>query len=309
MNVGSPDEKESFLSVLERLSSRFARVSSAEVGSEIEPWMERVGRSLGLDRSVIAEFLPERGGFQVLYQWTREGFSPMPMYFANDRVPWIAAKVRSGETVVVPSIRSLPRNARGDKVHMTGPGGSKSAVVVPFYIDEEVIGAISFGDLKHRRRWSPVLIRRLKLVADIFANALARQRSATQSNKMRERVGSATKFAALGEMAAAMTHELNHPLGAILANAQAARSMLGRTRPDLAKLSEIVDDIISGERRASSYVERVRSLFKDKKPCSETLDIGQVIERTTLLVREDMLMRGISLLIDVDKGLPDVAAD
>src|SRR5208282_641663 len=133
MNVGPPDEKESFPSVLERLSTRFARVSSAEVGSEIEPWMERVARSLGLDRSVIAEFLPERGGFQVLYQWTREGFPPMPMYFADDRVPWIAAKVRKGDTVVVPSIGSLPRNASVDRVHMTGPGGSKSAVVVPFY--------------------------------------------------------------------------------------------------------------------------------------------------------------------------------
>jgi len=113
----------------------------------------------------------------------------------------------------------------------------------------------------------------------------------------------------MGEMAAAVTHELNHPLGAILANAQAARSMLGRTRPNLAKLNEILDDIISGERRASSYVERVRSLFKDKKPRSETLDISQVLERTTLLVREEMLMRGISLQIDVDTGLPDVAAD
>src|SRR5260370_13264293 len=300
MNVRSPDEKESFLSVLERISSRFARVSSAEVGSEIEPWMERVACSLGLDRSVIAEFLPQGGGLQVLYQWTREEFPPMPMYLADDRVPWMVTKVRKGETVVVSSIHSLPRNASGDRVHMTGPVGSKAAVAVPFVIDNEIIGAISFGDLKHQRRWSPILIRRLKLVADIFANALARQRSAIQSNTMRERADSVTKFAMLGEMAAAVTHELNHPLGAILANAQAAHSMLGRTRPNLAKLNEIVDDITSGDRAASSYVERVRSLFKDKKPCSETLDISQVIERTTLLVRDDMLLQGISLQIDVD---------
>jgi len=260
---------------------------------------------------VIAEFLPEGGGLQVLYQWTREEFPPMPMYLADDLVPWMVTKVRKGETVVLSSIRSLPRNASGDRVHMTGPFGSKAAVAVPFVIDNKIIGAISFGDLKHKRRWSPTLIRRLKLVADIFANALARQRSATQSNRVRERADSAAKFALLGEMAAAITHELNHPLGAILANAQAAHSMLGRARPrpNLAKLNEIIDDIISGERRASSYVERVRSLFKDKKPCSETLDVSQVIEETTLLVREDMLMRGISLQIDLDASLPDVGAD
>src|SRR5260370_12489583 len=266
----------------------------------MEVWMERVARSRGLDRSVIAEFLPQGRGLQVLYQWTREEFPPMPMYLADDRVPWMVTKVRKGETVAVSSIHSLPRGSRRDRAHMTSPVGSKAAVAVPFVIDNEIIGAISFGDLKHQRRWSPILIRRLKLVADIFANSLARQRSAIQSNTMRERAESVTKFAMLGEMAAAVTHELNHPLGAILANAQAARSMLGRTRPNLAKLNEIVDDIISGERRASSYVERVRSLFKDKKPRNKTLDIGHAINRTTLLVREDMLLQGISLQIDVD---------
>src|SRR5260370_37795694 len=166
--MSAPEQKESFLSVLERLSVRFARVSSAEVGSEIELWMERVARSLGLDRSVIAEFLPRGGGLQVLYQWPREEFPRMPMYLADDRVPWMVTKVRKGETVVVSSIHSLPRGSRRDRAHMTSPVGSKAAVAVPFVIDNEIIGAISFGDLKHQRRWPPILIRRLRLVGDIF---------------------------------------------------------------------------------------------------------------------------------------------
>src|SRR5260370_34880543 len=116
--MSAPEQKESFLSVLERLSVRFARVSSAEVGSEIELWMERVARSLGLDRSVIAEFLPRGGGLQVLYQWTREEFPPMPMYLADGRVPWMVTKVRKGGTVVLSSMPWLPRAARRERAHM-----------------------------------------------------------------------------------------------------------------------------------------------------------------------------------------------
>jgi C4-dicarboxylate-specific signal transduction histidine kinase len=49
-------------------------------------------------------------------------------------------------------------------------------------------------------------------------------------DRFREETRQTAHFALMGEMAAAMAHELSHPLGAIVANAQAARRMLDHPR-------------------------------------------------------------------------------
>ena len=309
MNFRSRNEAAPFSVVLEQLSSAFARVPSGEIGTQIEYWLEKIARCLGLDRSVAAEFLPEETDFQVLCQWTREGFPPMPKYPSGDFVPWVASRIRAGKTVVMPRISSLPANADRDREFFSGPLGPKATVIAPLAVGGKTLGAVSFADFHQEREWSPALLRRLRLVADIFANAMSRQRSAIESRRLQDEADKLAKFALLGEMTAAMAHELNHPLGAILANAQTARRILERAHPSRASLKEIIDDIISGERRASDYVRHVQSVFRNHHVRIETLQVDQLLATTAALIRSDLLLRGISFEIDVEKGLPNIAAN
>ena len=138
---------------------------------------------------------------------------------------------------------------------------------------------------------------------------MSRQRSAIESRILQEEAEKLSKFALLGEMTAAMAHELNHPLGAILANAQTARRILERARPNRASLKEIIDDIIAGERRAGDYVRHVQSVFSDHQVRMETLHVDQLLTAAASLVRSDLLLRGISLEIEIEKGLPNIAAN
>jgi signal transduction histidine kinase len=309
MKFRSKADREPFSVVLEQISSAFARVSPGEIGPQIEHWLKKICDSLGLDRSVVAEFLPEKGGLQVLHQWTREGYPPMPMYLADEIIPWITSRLRAGETFVMPSVRSLPAEADRDREFVLSPTGPKASVVMPLEIGGKVIGGVTFGDFHGERRWSPALLRRFKLISNIFANAIARQRSAIESKRLQEEAQKLANFALLGEMTAAMVHELNHPLGAILANAQTARHMLERASPNLASLREVVDDIIAGERRANDYMQRVRSVFGNNQLRTEPLQIDELLTAVASLVQSDMLMRSISLQIDVEAGLPSIKAD
>jgi len=304
-----PSTQKSFSRVFEELSSALARSPYDRIEREVEYWLEAIGRSLGIDRSVIAEFLPGRG-FQVVHQWTREGFPPMPMVLAEEIIPWAAALVRSGQTVVVSSVRSLPRDAEEDRKFMLSSEFSpKASILTPLVIDDRVIGAITFGDCKRSRRWPKELVRRLELVANIFGNAIARQRAALEANQLREAAAQASRAALAGEMAASITHELNHPLGAILANAQTARRMLEGPHPDLSELRQIMDDIIAGERRATHYMERVRHVHRNDRLQVEPLEVHSILNIVGNLVRASLLANRISLVIDVEPGLPRMAAD
>jgi hypothetical protein len=84
--ISSHHDAAPFSVVLEQLSSAFARVPSSEIGTQMEQWLEKIARCLGLDRSVVAGFQPEKTDFQVLYQWTRKGFQAL----GNSRSAFVA---------------------------------------------------------------------------------------------------------------------------------------------------------------------------------------------------------------------------
>ena len=85
------------------------------------------------------------------------------------------------------------------------------------------------------------------------------------------------RFSTAGELSASIAHEINQPLGAILANAETAQLILQSPSPDLAELKEIVGDIRRDDRRASEVVRRLRS-FVTKAPFqTQKFDLNDLV--------------------------------
>lgn len=304
------NREQRFPELLEALSARFIRIPYDRIDSEIGGWLEQVCLSLDLDRVVVAEYLPEQEGFYTTYQWNREGFpaAPGPNVAASKFLPWVSAKGTGGEIVLVPNIDALPPEATGDKDFMSG-AGPKAIAGVPAIIGNRLIAGFAFEDFHGERHWAPSLVKRLKLVSDIFGNALERKRTAMEAAGLRDEMQGAAHLALVGEVAAAMAHELSHPLAAILANAQAARRLLENTRPNLTELREVLDDVITGERRAAAYVAKVRTVFRRSELHKESLPIHVILEEVVSLTRNDLRIRGISLEMHIEPGLPLICAD
>ncbi|HTY55542.1 MAG TPA: GAF domain-containing protein, partial [Candidatus Binataceae bacterium] len=261
--VKTPQLETRFSELLGVLSTRFARISHNEIESEVGGWLEKICHSLGFDRGVLAEYLAEKRDFYTTFRWNREGFpqAPGPLAPASNYLPWVSATGALGEIVVVPSIAELPKEAEQDRNFMM-QFGMKSILGVPLIVGGRLIAGIAFEDFQAERRWTPTLLARLKLASEILATALERKRSAIESAKLRDDAENIGRLALLGEMAAAIAHELSHPLGAILANAQAARRLLERRHLSLSELKEALDDVITAERRAATYVAKVRTIFR-----------------------------------------------
>ena len=71
----------------------------------------------------------------------------------------------------------------------------------------------------------------------------------------------------MGELTASLAHELNQPLTAILANAQAAQRLLDGTRARPRRsCARSWRDIIEDDRRAGEVIQRLRDLLRKGEP-------------------------------------------
>ncbi len=125
----------------------------------------------------------------------------------------------------------------------------------------------------------------------------------------RKEVTHLTRVAMLGELSGALAHELNQPLAAILANAQAARRLIRGKKPDLEGIGEILDDIITDDDRAGKVIQRLRSLLKKENAEWSATDINQIVTETMQLLRGELADRGIVVELLLARSLPLIEGD
>lgn len=136
-----------------------------------------------------------------------------------------------------------------------------------------------------------------------------RRRSQQEAALLRREVAHVGRVSMMGQLASALAHELNQPLGAILRNAEAAELFLMEPTPDLVEIRAIVADILKDDRRAGAVIDRMRSLMKREEIESRPIDTGDLLEEVARLVRGDAMARRIKLELDVDAGVPQVVGD
>ena len=83
--------------------------------------------------------------------------------------------------------------------------------------------------------------------------------------------------ATVGELSSLLAHELNQPLGAILAHAETAELIVNSPSPDMAEIKEIMADIKRDDHRASEIIRRLRSILKNAPSETKDLDLNEVV--------------------------------
>jgi C4-dicarboxylate-specific signal transduction histidine kinase len=111
-----------------------------------------------------------------------------------------------------------------------------------------------------------------------------RRLAEVQSRQRMAELAHVNRFSTAGELSASIAHEINQPLGSILANAEAAQAMLKSPKPDIAEVSEILDDILSDDRRAAEVIRRLRSLLKKAPAELRNLDLNDVARETVKIL-------------------------
>jgi signal transduction histidine kinase len=310
-DVTRNSEAVDFEKLLSDLSAAFIRVSVEEVDAEIERWLQSIVLAMNIDRSTVVQVDPADGLIYTTHQWAREGLdAPERGRRAQDTgsYPWLTAQVLSGEVVVIPRLADMPPEASKDR-NSFRRDGNKSNVTIPLRIAEVVVGAVLFGTLLSERAWSQKEVQRLKLVAEIFGNALERKRVEAKIRGLAEELRQVSQVVTMGELTASLAHELNQPLGAILNNARAVRRLLASKTPDLTEVDSAVNDIIRDDARAVEIVRNVRAMFRRGEAKMSSVDIRELLLEVSRIVGAGARIKEISLLMEVPDSLPLVRGD
>jgi PAS domain S-box-containing protein len=128
-------------------------------------------------------------------------------------------------------------------------------------------------------------------VVDVTATKQAEEKLHTA----RMELAHVTRVATLGELTASIAHEVNQPLAAVVANADAALRWLDREIPDLAAARRSVEWVISDSYRASEVIRHVRALANKTDVEKAPLDFNQVVKDAIVLVQRELTSQRISL--------------
>lgn len=121
-----------------------------------------------------------------------------------------------------------------------------------------------------------------------------RRHAEEEAQRQREELAHTLRLTTLGELTASIAHELNQPLTAIAANAQAAKRLLQSNiaNPDLPEaLEDLEDDSI----RAAEIIQRLQALFRKKPQTHALLDVNSVVDDVLRLLGSDLRHRQIQV--------------
>ena len=187
-----------FEALIADLSTTFIQVSPGEVDATIEDALRSVCEPLGIDLAVLWQWTSENPGvISATHLYANEGLPP-PGELRQELFPWYRGQMLAGRVVAVSSLEEFPAEAAVDR-ESCRILGVKSNLCLPLSVGGEApVGALGFSALRAARDWPDTLLKRLQLVAQVFANALARRRHELSLQESEERLALAADSAEAG---------------------------------------------------------------------------------------------------------------
>jgi signal transduction histidine kinase len=186
--------------------------------------------------------------------------------------------------------------------------GFESQVSIPLVAGDRLWGIITAVAFDWPREWTVWEIQRLRLVGEIMMAAMVRRDTEERTRRQRGELAFAVQVVALGELTAALAHELNQPLTALRMNAQTTRRLLA-AGGNFDELNDIAADIIEDATRAAGLIVRLRNLLRRHELEKAPLDLNQVIEDARHIADAEAQRHGARLTVTLESGLPNVRGD
>lgn len=122
---------------------------------------------------------------------------------------------------------------------------------------------------------------------------------------MRDRVAQSQRLASLGMLAAGVAHEVNNPLGGILALTALTLEEIPPDHPNRENLEEVVRQT----ERCRDIVRRLLEFSRQSEIATDELDLNAILDATLNLLRRQALFFNIEVIRCLDPGIPPIHGD
>ena len=176
-----------FDELITSISARFVNIKPSEVDISINEALREFGEFADVDRSYVYVLSSDGNTMTRTHFWCADGVETEPVVRVDTKVlgiPWGLQKLHAGEVLHIPSVANMPDEAKPDSEYMAA-SGIKSLVAVPFTHPDGRMGFIGFSSAYSEVAWPDDIIAHLKLVGEMFVNALARKSASLALEKER----------------------------------------------------------------------------------------------------------------------------
>ncbi len=260
------------------ISAGFINLAPEQIDGGINRALETIGIFFGVDRSYL--FLLRDNGEKMdnTHEWCAEGVEPQINNLKGlsvDIIPWWMEKLRRFEDIYIPRVADLPPEADVEK-NILLEQDIRSLVAVPVAYEGSLLGFIGFDSVRHERQWPEEVIMLLNLIAEIFANALARRRAIQEKADLEAQLFKAQKMEAIGTLAGGVAHDFNNLLMVI----QGHVSLMLLDADFQARNREHLERIREAVKSGADLTKQLLGFARGGKYQTMPTDVNQLVERS-----------------------------
>jgi signal transduction histidine kinase len=142
------------------------------------------------------------------------------------------------------------------------------------------------------------------LILVLFYEHRRRRNAESASPSAMGKLANMNLVATAGELTASIAHEVNQPLGAMVANANAGLRWLGRPSPDLDEVRAALERVVSDGHRTAEVIGNVRAMFKKDRDEKAPIDLNDLIRNVLGFARVELQTEGIVVQAGLTTPLP-----
>ncbi len=275
-----------------------------------QPWVVIAVLAAVLLQAVgLAVLLLERRRRMVAWRMNRAVLDSLPGAVAildrHGAVRWVSSPSAQRDGLGALSTQRLlfPGSPYLQALQRLAPAAELETAGVATLLDNVLSGRLEEGMVEFRGAqadtWFELRVRRLELPTGgaviALVDATPRRLAELEARRARDERAHMERVAAVGELGASISHELNQPLSAILTNAETAQRLFQRTPTRLELVREVLQDIIADGKRAGEIIRHTRTLLKKDKVPFASHDFNALVRQVVQLVGNDAQLRGVTL--------------
>ena len=172
-------QRSAFENLVTATSTRFINLPGDQIDDGITQALQELGEFTAVDRSYVFLFSEDHERFSCTHEWNAPGIVPQIDGLHDLQVAewsWSNTQILSGQVLHIPHVSRLPDEAAVERQAFTDQD-IQSLLAVPMVYQGQVLGFLGFDAVRCQKTWSDQDIVLLKIVGEVFVNALEHKRA------------------------------------------------------------------------------------------------------------------------------------